>query len=107
MKNSILVSVFILLLGLLTACQDGQNNNLGYPTLPFPNVRVEQIPTATVTNTPEAPTPDPNTPTVAAAGVQVQAWPTLDDEEYWISQIDALLDKMERELNSVDTRLKP
>lgn len=107
MKNFILVSVFILLLVLLSACQDGQNNNSGYPTLPFPNVRVEQIPTATVTNTPEAPTPDPNTPTAAAAGVQAQAWPTLDDEEYWISQIDALLDKMEQELNSVDTRLKP
>jgi hypothetical protein len=103
-KNSVFVLVFLALLGLLSACQG--DNSHAYPTLPLPNVRAEQIPTATVTNTPEAATPDPTTPT-AAAEAQVQAWPTLDDEAYWISQIDALLNEIEQELNSTDTRLKP
>ncbi len=104
MKKLIVVSVFLVLGGLLSACQGG--NNTPYPTLPFPSVREEQLPTATPSNTPEPVTPEAPTPT-ATSELQVQAWPTLDEEEYWISQIDALLDKIERELNSTDTRLKP
>lgn len=104
MKKLIVVSAFLVLGGLLSACQGG--NGTPYPTLPLPSVREEQLPTATPSNTPEPVTPELPTPT-ATGELQVQAWPTLDEEQYWISQIDALLDKIERELNSTDTRLKP
>jgi hypothetical protein len=106
-KNLILLLAFIALFTLLTACQDEQSDGVkAYPTLPIPNVRVEQLPTATATDVPEVATPDPVVPT-ATIELQVQAWPTLDEEEYWLNQVDALLDELERNLNSTDTRLKP
>jgi hypothetical protein len=104
-KNLMLVSAVLVALALLSACQNDQSAN-PYPTLPLPQVRSEKLPTATPTNTPEPVTPDALQPAATTAS-QLQAWPTLDDESYLILQIDALLDKMERELNSVDTRLKP
>ena len=105
MKNFMLVWVLFALFALLTACQNDQSAN-PYPTLPLPQARAEKLPTAMPTNTLEPATPDLIQLTATTA-IQVQAWPTLDDEEYLIIQLDALFDKMERALNSVDTRLKP
>ncbi len=104
MKNLFLV-LFLLFFGaFLTACQE--NSGTPYPTLPGPNVRVGILPTATASEIPEEETPAPVTPT-AAVQAEVQAWPTLDEEEYLVNQLDALFNKMERMLNSADTRLKP
>lgn len=92
---------------LLAACQGGQDDGTSaYPTLPFPKVKVEKMPAATATDVTEEATPSPLTPTVTAE-LQAQAWPTLDEEDYLLSQLDALFNKMENELNSTDTRLKP
>lgn len=104
MKNLFLALVFLVVGVLLAACQGERADS--YPTLPVPNVRVEKLPTATATDVLEVETPAPVTPTTIAQA-QVQAWPTLDEEEYLLSQLDALFNKMERELNSADTRLKP
>jgi hypothetical protein len=103
--KKLFLALLLLVFGLfLTACQE--NSSGAYPTLPVPNVRVEILPTATATEIPEEETPVPLTPTVATQA-EVQAWPTLDEEEYLVSQLDALFNKMERMLNSADTRLKP
>gem|GEM_PF-1849625 len=105
LKN-LYLALLLLVFGIfLTACQE--NSGAAYPTLPVPNVRVEVIPTATATEVPEEDeTPAPLTPTVVVQA-EVQAWPTLDEEEYLVNQLDALFNKMERMLNSADTRLKP
>lgn len=104
--KKLFLALLLLVFGLLlTACQE--NSGTPYPTLPGPNVRVGILPTATATEAPEEEeTPAPLTPT-AAAQAEVQAWPTLDEEEYLVNQLDALFNKMERMLNSADTRLKP
>jgi hypothetical protein len=104
-KNLMRALALFALFALLAACQNDQSAD-AYPTLPLPQVRSEKLPTATATLTPDPATPGLIQPTATTAS-QVQAWPTLDDESYLILQIDALLDKMERKLNSVDTRLKP
>lgn len=107
MKKVIFFLVFIGLAPLVVACQNDQNGNLNpYPTLPLPQMRVEKMPTATTTETPAPDVVDLTTPTTAVVQ-QVQPWPTLDDEMYWLEQIDALLNNIEQELNSTDTRLKP
>lgn len=104
--KNLFLALLVIVVGLfLTACQE--NNGAAYPTLPVPNVRIEVIPTATATEVPEEDeTPAPLTPTVVVQA-EVQAWPTLDEEEYLVNQLDALFNKMERMLNSADTRLKP
>lgn len=104
--KKLFLALLLLVFGLfLTACQE--NSSGAYPTLPVPNVRVETLPTATATEVPEeAETPVSLTPT-AAVQAEVQAWPTLDEEAYLVGQLDALFNKMERMLNSADTRLKP
>lgn len=94
---------------MLAACQNNPEEPADPQTsLPPPQVRVGKIPTATATTTatpqPEgAPTPTPT----ATTQIQAQAWPTLDAEAYWQGEIEALISRIERRLNSVDTRLKP
>lgn len=104
--KKLFLALLLLVFGLLlTACQE--NSSGAYPTLPVPKVRVEILPTATATEVPEEEeTPVPLTPT-AAVQAEVLAWPTLDEEAYLVGQLDALFNKMERMLNSADTRLKP
>ncbi len=94
---------------MLTACQNKPEEPADpQASLPPPQVRVGKIPTATATTTA---TPEPEgTPTPTATAtvqVQVQVWPTLDAEAYWAGEIEALISRIERRLNSVDTRLKP
>jgi hypothetical protein len=98
-----------LLFLMLTACQNKPDETADpQDSLPPPQVRVGKIPTATptATATPEpegTPTPEPT----ATTQVQIQVWPTLDAEAYWQGEIETLISRIERRLNSVDTRLKP
>jgi hypothetical protein len=105
MKRLFLVMLLLLANLSLAACQD-KGQTAQEITLPAPQIRVEQLPSATPSLEPVSPTPEV---TLGPSPVpqQVQAWPTVDEEAWLISQIDALLAKVERELNSTDTRLKP
>jgi hypothetical protein len=108
MKKTFLWILLFTVALLATACGPGQNSDQETPsaTLAPPQVRVTTMP-------PElSATPDltaaamESTPTPAAAS-QVQAWPTVDDEQFLLSQIDGLLDKIDRNLRNTDTDLKP
>ena len=92
----------------LTACGSGSNSDTSQPTgtLPAPQVRIEVQPSAT-----PLPPDLAATETASATEVQptavVQALPTLDEEQYYQDQIEGLLNKIETNLNTTDTNIKP
>jgi len=91
----------------LAACGSGGSTDdaKSAVTLPAPQVRVELLPTATPA--PETSTPQPEASESPTAAPQVQAWPTLDEEQYLLNLIDGMIEKIERRLNNTDTEIKP
>ncbi|MCS6993908.1 MAG: hypothetical protein N2117_03455 [Anaerolineales bacterium] len=106
-KPSFFLALGLVLLALLSACGGNGDAREAQPsaTLPPPQVRVGLLPTftpepATLTPVPEA----SGTPTPAP---QVQAWPTLDEEQYLLNLIDSMIEKIERRLNNTNTDIRP
>ncbi len=75
------------------------------PTLPAPQVRVGLA--AHLHPEPATPTPPPDATGTRFPAPQVQAWPTLDEEQYLWSLIDNLVEKIERRLNNTNTEICP
>lgn len=92
----------------LTACgAGGRSDDDTKPTeiLPTAQVRIGLLPT--VTPEPKTATPQPQATETSPPTLQVQAWPTLDEEQYLLSLIDGMIDKIERRLNSTNTEIRP
>jgi hypothetical protein len=106
-KNLIFAGALLGLLFMLAGCQ-GEQSQTPAPSLPLPQVRVDKLPTATLTatSTPEPATTEAPTPTAIPQAQQVQPMPTRDDEAFWLAQIETLLDRNERRLNSLDKELR-
>lgn len=91
----------------LAACGAGGGSDDAKPTetLPTAQVRIGLLPTATPE--PKTATPQPKSTETPLPTPQVQAWPTLDQEQYLLGLIDGMIDKIERRLNSTNTEIKP
>jgi hypothetical protein len=102
--NDPLWRIFCLALMLVTACSPEKKQVSPTATLPPPQVRIVRM-----TSTPIIPTLEPvvaeSTPT--ATQEQVQAWPTTDDEQFLLDQIDGLINKIDQTLNNTDTKINP
>lgn len=109
MLKKSLVFLTLLLAGwaFLTACGSGGQADDAKPTatLPAPQVRVGLLPT--FTPAPEEATPLPGATGTPPPAPQVQAWPTLDEEQYLLGLIDGMIEKIERRLNNTNTDIKP
>lgn len=93
---------------LLTACGAGgplEDNTKPTEILPTAQVRIGLLPT--VTPEPKTATLQPEATETAPPTLQVQAWPTLDEEQYLLSLIDGMIDKIERRLNNTNTEIRP
>lgn len=92
---------------LAVACAPGEEEKLESPspTLPAPRVWITNMP-ATPSGTPGITPVIESTPTVLAAE-PIQPWPTADDEQFLLGQIDGLFDKIDRILRDTDTNIKP
>ncbi len=91
----------------MTACAPDENPKPTEPApvLPAPQVWITSVP-ATPTATPDLAIALDGTPTAAAAE-PIQAWPTADEEQYLLDQIDGLIGKIDRILRGADTNIKP
>ena len=105
----LILAASILLLG-LTACGSGSDSDQAQPsaTLPAPGVRVETLPSATPE--PLLPTSTPEPGVTIEPTFQVQAWPTMTDEQYeqyLLDLVEGTLNDIENRLNNTDTNIKP
>ncbi|PWH11865.1 MAG: hypothetical protein DDG60_16120 [Anaerolineae bacterium] len=109
MSKAPLLFFLIVLVALLalTACGADADVRQAQPTntLPPPQVRVGLLPT--FTPQPVTPTPSPDVTVTLTAAPQVQAWPTLDEEQYLLTLIDSMIEKIERRLNNTNTDIRP
>lgn len=110
MKNNLvlLFATLIACLALLAACGSGSDSDETDLTVPLPTAQVNISLLPSATPEPDTPVSIHETATQAAQPApQVQAWPTLDEEQYLLDSIDGSIDKIERRLNSINTELKP
>lgn len=110
MRKFLLLVLVILTLLALTACGSGSDSSKveSAATLPAPGVRVETLPSATPELLLATSTPEPEV--TLEPTVQVQAWPTMTDEEYeqyLLDLVGSTLDDLENRLNNTDTNVKP
>ncbi len=110
MRKFWLLMLVALLLLALTACGSGSDLTKVEPaaTLPAPGVRVETLPSATPEPLLATSTPEPEV--TLEPTVQVQAWPTMTDEEYeqyLLDLVSGTLNDLENRLNNTDTDVKP
>lgn len=111
MSKRNLVVLALLLIGwfALTSCGSGGSNVdvTSTATLPAPQVRIGLLPTTTPEPEISAPLQESTETPSPALQPQVQAWPTLDEEQYLLGLIDSMMDKIERRLNNTNTEIKP
>jgi hypothetical protein len=99
----------IALLALAACGSGGDNSDASQPsgTLPAPQVRVETLPSSTPEPVVPAATEAVVAPTTVPPTVEVQAWPTLDEEQYLVDQIEKGFDDINSRLNGTNTDIRP
>jgi hypothetical protein len=108
MKKTLWKLFCVVMVGvLMAACAPGGNKKPENPspTLPSPRVWITRLPPVP-SATPDLALALDSTPT-ASVSEPIQAWPTADEEQYLMDQIDGLIGKIDRILSSTDTNIKP